>query len=179
MQLCDQMLKAGKHAEKFGSLGNLEFALLSTRVLRAFLVKDWKDLEDVLKITHDRQWAKLTSDIAENFGRGARFVTPEEFAQQYRLFTKYINSKPSYFTVLYEAYRADGFNQAIAAIPIALELNPKDEDMKREAVYLKELAEKKLKQRAEKEKAAKEKEKEKDKPEPPTKPTEPKKEPAK
>ena len=164
MQLCDQMLKAGKHAEQFGSLGNLEFALLSTRVLRAFLVKDWKDLEEVLKITRDRNWAKLTSDIAENFGRGARFVTPEEFAAQYRVFTKYINSKPSYFTVLYEAYRADGFNQSIAAIPIALELNPKDEDMKREAVYLKDLAEKKLKERAEKEKQ---------------KPDEPKKEPAK
>ena len=81
------------------------------------------------------------------------------------MFTKYITSKPSYFTVLYEAYRADGFNQTIAAIPIALEHNPKDEDMKREAVYLKELAEKKLKERAAKEKA---KEKEK--------PAEPKKE---
>src|SRR5579862_467717 len=39
--LCDQMQKVAKVATKFGSLGNSNFELLSNRVLRAFLVKDW------------------------------------------------------------------------------------------------------------------------------------------
>jgi hypothetical protein len=67
------------------------------------------------------------------------------------MFTKYIKSKPAYFTVVYEAYRADGFNQAIAASKIALERNPGDEDMKREAVYLEDLANTRIKLQAEKE----------------------------
>jgi hypothetical protein len=183
VKLCDQMIKAAKQEEKFGSLGNLEFALLSTRVLRAFLVKDWKDLEAVVQLTAKKDWAKLTTDISESVGHGARFATPEEFASQFKMFTKYIHSKPSYFTVLYEAYRSDGFKQAEAGIPIALEHNPNDEDMKREAVFLKELAEKKLKEKAESDakKAAEKKaedekaQKEQPAPAPAPKPEEPKK----
>lgn len=145
VKLCDQMAKAGQVAAKFGSLGNEEFALMSTRVFRAFLVKDWKDLEEVAKETAHRDWARLTTDVAETFGRGARFCTPEEFATQYRMFTKYVKSKPAYFTVVYEAYRADGFKHALEGAKIACELNPADEDMKRELGYLGGLVAERLK----------------------------------
>jgi hypothetical protein len=157
--LCDQMQKVAKVTPQFGSLGTYEFMLLSNRVLRDFLVKDWADLETVVKETARRDWAKLTTDVCETFGRGARFVTPEEFATQYRMLTKYIKSKPSYFTVVYEAYRADAFQHAIMASKIALECNPGNKDMEREAAYLEKLAEQRIKRMAEKEKekAAKEK----------------------
>ena len=117
--------------------------------LRAFLVKDWKDLEEVVKESGKRDWARLTTDIAETFGRGARFCTPEEFATQYRMFTKYIKSKPAYFTVVYEAYRADGFQHTLEAAKIACELNPDDADMKRELGYLEGLVKERLKKAAE------------------------------
>ncbi len=155
VKLCDQMAKTGVVASRFGSLASYEFVLLSNRVLRDFLVKDWADLEVVVKETAKRDWAKLTTDVAETFGKGARFCTPEEFATQYKMLTKYIKSKPTFFTVVYEAYRADGIKHSIAASKIALECNPGDLDMKREADYLEKLAEKRLKKMVEKEKTNK------------------------
>lgn len=152
VKLCEQMLKAAEHARKFGSLSSSEFQLLSTRVFRAFLTKDWKDYEEVLKETQKRDWARLTSDIAETVGRCARFVSPQEFTVQYRLFCKYVKARTSYFTVIYEAYRAEGIDHAIAACPVALELNPGDEDMKREAAFLKDLGTKKKARNADKKK---------------------------
>src|SRR5262249_7871625 len=115
-------------------------------------------------------WARLTSDAAETFGRGARFCTVDEFVTQYRMFFKHVKSRPTYFTVVYEAYRADAIEQAIAASKVALELNPGDEDMKREALYLEQLGKKKMEAQAAK-KAAK-------KDEAPKKEEEPKKEDA-
>ena len=143
-KLAEAMTKAAEHARQFGSLSQSEFQLLTARVFRAFLVKDWADLDKVLAIVAERNWARLTADTAETFGRGARFVTPDEFVQQYRLFTKQIKARTAYFTVIYEAYRADGIQHAVQATKVALECWPGDEDMKREAQYLEELARKKL-----------------------------------
>ena len=140
VKLADLMMKAGNEARKFGSLGSAEFQMLSTRVFRAFLIKDWDELEKVIAATEQQDWARLTTDIAETFGRCARFVTPAEFETQYRMFTKHIKVRTAYYTVIYEAYRADAFEQAVAASKVALECNPKDVDMKRESVYLEQLA---------------------------------------
>jgi hypothetical protein len=144
VKLADAMFKAADQARKFGSLSSSEFQLLSTRVFRAFLVKDWADLEKVLAEVKERDWARLTSDISETFGRSARFVTPDEFETQFKMFTKYIKSRPSYFTVVYEAYRSEGIEHALRASKYSLECWPGDEDMKREAQYLDGLAKKKL-----------------------------------
>ena len=144
VKLTDAMLQAATVARKFGSLASSEFQLLTSRVFRAFLVKDYADLEKVLAEVKERDWARLTSDIAETFGRSARFLTPAEFAAQYRVFAKYIKPRTAYFTVIYEAYRAEAIEQAIAASKVALECWPGDEDMAREAKYLAELAKKKL-----------------------------------
>jgi hypothetical protein len=144
VKLAEAMFRAAEHARKFGSLSSAEFQLLSMRVFRAFLVKDWADLEKVLKLTKEKDWARLTSDIAETFGRGARFVTPEEFVAQYRVFTRYITARTAYFTVIYEALRAEGFEHALQASKVALECCPDDQDMKREVKYLEELVRKRL-----------------------------------
>jgi hypothetical protein len=152
IKLADAMVKAADEARKFGSLGNIESELYSTRVFRDFLTKDWSDLESVLKIVAERNWARLTSDIAETFGRCARFVTPQEFVTQYRLFAKYIKARTAYFTVVYEAYRADSAEHAVQASQVALECWPGDADMKREAQYLKELAAKREARASQKEK---------------------------
>ena len=148
IKLTDAMAKAAEHTKQFGSLSSAEFQLMSAQVFRAFLAKDWAGLEKVVSEVEKRNWARLTSDVAESFGRGARFVTPEEFVEQYRMFTRHIKSRPSYFTVIYEAYRADAIPQALAATAVALEANPGDEDMKREAKYLPEVAKKKLARQA-------------------------------
>jgi len=150
IKLSEAMLKAADQARKFGSLSSSEFQLLSTRVFRAFMVKDWADLEKVLAEVKERDWARLTTDISETFGRSARFVTPEEFVTQYKLFTKYVKSRPAYFTVIYEAYRSEGIEHALQACPIALQCWPGDEDMKRESKYLEELARKKVAAKAKK-----------------------------
>ncbi|MCY3022841.1 MAG: hypothetical protein NTW87_28000, partial [Planctomycetota bacterium] len=144
VKLADAMVKAADEARKFGSLSGAEFQLLSIRVFRAFLVKDWADYEKVLAITKERNWARLTTDIAEATGRGARFVTPDEFVAQYRLFTKYITARTAYFTVVYEAYRAEGIEHAVRASKVAVQCCPNDEDMKREVKYLEQLAQKRL-----------------------------------
>jgi hypothetical protein len=143
VKLIDAMLKAGEEAKKFGSLSSAEYEILSKRVLRAFLIKDWADLDKVLAETGKRNFARLTTEISETFGQCAKLVTPEEFVQQYKVFAKYIKSRTSYFTVVYEAYRNDGYDQAVAASKVALDCWPGDKDMAREAKYLKELADKK------------------------------------
>jgi hypothetical protein len=142
IKLTDAMLKAAVVARKFGSLASTEFQLFSAREFRDFLTKDWADLEAVLKETAERHWARLTADIAETFGRGARFVTPEEFVAQYKVFTRHIKARTAYFTVVYEAYRADATEHAVQAAKVALDCWPGDEDMKREAQYLEDLAKK-------------------------------------
>ena len=150
VKVTDAMTRAAEHTKQFGSLGSAEFGLLSAQVLRCFLAKDWPGLEKAITTTGERDWARLTTDVAESFGRGARFCTPEEFVAQYRMFCGHIKARTAFFTVIYEAYRADGIEQAIAATKVALELNPGDEDMKREAVYLEQLGKKKLARLAEK-----------------------------
>jgi outer membrane murein-binding lipoprotein Lpp len=144
VKLADAMKRAAEHTKQFGSLAGEEFALMSTQVFRDFMVKDWKDLEKVVQDTGQRDWARLTQEITDAFGHGARFVTPDEFVQQYRMLTKYIHSRPAYFAVITEAYKTDGVEQAVAATKVAVECNPGDEDMKREAAFFTELAKKKL-----------------------------------
>ncbi|MGD0089446.1 MAG: hypothetical protein ABSE73_05950 [Planctomycetota bacterium] len=144
VKLADAMLRAAAEARKFGSLGRSEFALFGMRVYRDFLFKDWNDFEAVLKETAERDWSELTQEITETLGQCARFVTPEEFVAQYKVFAKYIKPRTAYFAVVYEAYRADAIEHAVRASKVALECWPGDEDMKREAQYLEELARKKL-----------------------------------
>jgi hypothetical protein len=149
VKLIDLMPKAAAEAMKFGSITSAEFDMLGKRVLRAFLLKDWADLEKVLAETGKRDFARLTSEISETFGGCARLATPDEFAQQYKVFAKHIKSRPAYFTVIYEAFRGTGYDQAVAASKVALEAWPGDADMAREAKYLKELADKKKSKAAE------------------------------
>jgi hypothetical protein len=166
VKLAEAMVRAAEQARKFGSLASSEFQIISTRVFRAFLVKDWKDLEQVLQEVQKRNWARLTSDVAETFGRGARFVTPAEFAQQYKMFLKYIKARTAPFTVVYEAYRSEGIEHAVAASKIAMEAWPGDVDMAREVKYLEQLSKKKLEAKAKKDAEEKNKKKE---PAPPAK----------
>jgi len=156
IKLAASLERAAKASGKFGSLSSAENVLYTTRVVNAFLTKDWKALEEVLKVVKERNWARLTSDVSESFGASARFVTPQEFAQQYKMFIKYVDTKAPYFTVVYEAYRADGFEHAKLAAQLALE-KWKDEDMKREAKYLDELIKARLAEKAAKDKPAPEK----------------------
>ncbi|MCW8132510.1 MAG: hypothetical protein KIS92_19335 [Planctomycetota bacterium] len=154
IKLAEAMDRAAQRAVKFGSLSSTENVLFTTRVVHAFLTKNWKEWEDVLKIVKERNWARLTADVAEAFGGAARFVTPQEFASAYRLFTKYVDTKAPYFSAVYEAYRAEGYEHARLAAQIAVEKWP-DNDMKREAKYLDELIKARQADKAEKDKASK------------------------
>lgn len=155
IKLAEMMERAAARSSKFGSLASSENALFNSRVMHAFLTKNWKEWEDVLKVVKERNWARLTSDVSEAFGACARFVTPQEFAAAYRTFSKYVDTTAPYFTAVYEAYRADGFEHARLAAQLALEHWPKNEDMKREAKYLDELIKARQADKAEKDKAAK------------------------
>jgi hypothetical protein len=148
VKLADAMRKASEHTKQFGSLGHDDYELKSTAVLRDFMVKDWKDLESVIAEVGKQDWARLTNAVSDAFGHGARFVTPDEFAQQYRMMFKYVHSRVAYFAVISEAYKTDGVEQAAHATKVAVELNAGDEDMKREAAFICELAKKKLAKKA-------------------------------
>ncbi|MGD0091446.1 MAG: hypothetical protein ABSE73_16125 [Planctomycetota bacterium] len=144
VKLTEAMLKAATEASKFGSLYSSEFQLLQDRLKRAFILKDWAEVEAVLKVVQERNWPHLTSGIAETLGFGTRFLTPDEFVVQYKVFAKHIKSRTAYFDAIYAAYQADGIEHAVRASKVALDCWPGDEDMKREAQYLEELARKKL-----------------------------------
>jgi valyl-tRNA synthetase len=93
---------------------------------------------------------------SHSVGHCARFVTPQEFAAQYRVFTKYVDTRAPYFNVVYEAYRQGCYEHARAVAKVALERWPDDENMKREAKYLDELVQSRLKEKDAKKAAPKE-----------------------
>jgi hypothetical protein len=145
VKLVNAMVKAETQARKFGSVAGEDTEVPANRVLRDFLTKDWKDLEDVLEMVGRENWVRLNQDIPDTLGRCARFVSPEEFAKLYRMFAKYVKARTAYFAVIYEAFnKGEAIPQALAAAKVALECWPGDEDMAREAKYLEQLAKKKL-----------------------------------
>lgn len=144
IKLAEAMERAATHARKFGSLAGGEHTLLSTKVLHAFMVKDWKEFETVLREVKARDFARLTASVAETFGRSARFVTPDEFAEQYKVFRKYVTTKAPYFNVVYEAYRNESYEHARRAAKLAVEHWPDDENMKREVKFLEELIQRRI-----------------------------------
>src|SRR6185369_13158030 len=101
--------------------------------------KNWQALEDVFKEVERRDFARLTAEVAETFGKCARFCTPEDFEAQYKVMSKHIITKAPYFNAVYEAYRAESYEHARRAAKIALARWPDDENMKRESIYLEEL----------------------------------------
>ena len=144
IRLAEAMERAAVHARKFGSLASGEHMLISTKVLHAFMTKNFKEFEDVMKEVKARDFARLTASVAETVGRGARFVTPDEFAEQYRVFRKYVDTKAPYFNVVYEAYRNEAYEHARRAAKLAVERWPDDENMKREVQFLDELIQRRL-----------------------------------
>jgi hypothetical protein len=147
-KLAEAMARAADHARQFGSLASGEFMLLSTGVLHACLVKDWKEFEEVLKEVKKRNFARLTASVAETFGRSARFLTPDEFAAQYKVFSKYVETRAPYFNVVYEAYRTQAYEQSRRAARLAVQRWPDDENMKREVKFLDELIANRKKEKA-------------------------------
>jgi hypothetical protein len=96
-------------------------------------------MEEVFKIAREKNWGRLYSEVSEAFGQSARFMSPSDFAAQMEKFKRYIAPKPHYFNVVYEAFRAEAYEQARIAARIAMEKFPDDKDMKREAEYLENL----------------------------------------
>jgi hypothetical protein len=146
IQLAEAMNRAADQARKLGSLASVAFTVLCTRETHAFLTKNWAEFEDVLKEVKRQQFARLTAEVAETFGRSARFITPQEFATQYRVFAKYVDTRAPYFNAVYEAYRASCYEHARAGAKAALERWPDDENMKREAKFLDELIQNRIKE---------------------------------
>jgi hypothetical protein len=155
VKLAQAMQRAAEQARKFGSLASTEFSLLTTQIVQAFLTKEWGRFEAMMKEVERRNFARLTAQASEVFGECARFVTPAEFAAQYRVFAKHVETRAPYFNVVYEAYRAECYEHARAAAALALQRWPDDENMKREARYLEDLIRNRLKDKAEKEARAK------------------------
>jgi hypothetical protein len=98
-----------------------------------------------LQHVEQENWARLTSDVAETMGASAKYVSPEIFGQQMECFSKYIHTKAPYFTVVYEAYRAEAFEQARIAARVAAKRWPNEQNMEREVKYLDDLIEKRKK----------------------------------
>jgi hypothetical protein len=149
-KLAEAMQRAAGKARAFGSLASTEFVLLDTRLLHGFLTRNWGEVEDVLKEVQRREFARLTATIAETFGQSARFISPQDFEAQFRLFAKYANTRAPYFSVVYEAYRMECYDHARAAAGVAVQRWPDDENMKREAKYLEDLIRSRLKEKQEK-----------------------------
>ena len=156
-KLAVAMFKAAPQAQKMGSLSTAEIMLSTSRVIHAFLTRDWKEFETVLQDVKHKDFARLTGEVAETFGQCARFVTPQEFVAQYRVFTKYVTAKAPYFSIVYEAYRVESYEHARLAAAEALRHWPKDVNMKREAQYLEELIQARLAEKQAREKAKLEK----------------------
>ncbi|MCK6471932.1 MAG: hypothetical protein L6R28_09310 [Planctomycetes bacterium] len=163
VKLIERMKVAAKEATRFGSVSSADSVLLTNSVLHAFLTKNWAAFEDVMKDVQRRNFARDTESVAETFGSCARYVTPQEFAAQYKVFTKYVEAKPHYFAVVYDAYRAEAYDHAREAAKLAVAHWPEDQDMKREAEFLETLIKERLKEKAEKDAKKKATEAEKEK----------------
>lgn len=163
VKLIERMKVAAKEAARFGSVASADSVLLTNSVLHAFLTKDWPAFEEVLKEVQRRNFARDTESVSETFGSCARYVTPQEFAAQYKVFTKYVEAKPHYFAVVYDAYRAEAYDHAREAAKLAVAHWPEDQDMKREAEFLDTLIKERLKEKAEKDAKKKAAEAEKEK----------------
>lgn len=139
VKLAEAMERAAVHARTFGSLASGEHMLISTKVQHAFMTKNFNEFEEVMKDVKARDFARLTASVAETFGRSARFVTPDEFVEQYKVFARYVTTKAPYFNVVYEAYRNESYEHARRAARLAAEHWPDDENMNREVKFLDEL----------------------------------------
>ncbi|MCZ7645030.1 MAG: hypothetical protein M5U26_07060 [Planctomycetota bacterium] len=151
IKLAEAMERAAVHARKRGSLASAEFSLLTTKLTHGFLTKNWDEVKEVLKQVKERDFARLTADVAEAFGRGARFVTPEEFETQYKLFAQHVSARPPFFNVVYEAYRSGCYEHARRAAKLALEHWKHDplmnENGQREVKFLDKLIEARQKEK--------------------------------
>lgn len=163
VKLIERMKVASKEAERFGSVSSADSVLLTNNVLHAFLTKNWPEFEEVMKEIQRRNFARDTEAVAETFGSCARYVTPQEFAAQYKVFAKYVDAKPHYFAVVYDAYRAEAYDHAREAAKLAVAHWPEDQDMKREAEFLETLIKDRLKEKTEKDAKKKAAEADKDK----------------
>jgi tetratricopeptide (TPR) repeat protein len=153
IKLSEALERAADRARKYGSLSHLDHEIITVRLARCFVKKEWPGLEAVLNEVKKENWARLTTQAAETFGESARFVTPDEFAVQYKLFSRYIKDRTAYFSVVYAAYRAGAYEHAIRAAKIAMECWPNDEEMKREEKFLEELVRNRLEEKKAKPKA--------------------------
>lgn len=152
--LTKAMLRGAEHARKRGSLASGEYYLLTARLTHGFLTKDWNEVKEVLQVTEQKDFARLTATVAESFGQAARFVTPEEFVAQYKVFCQHIKERPPFFNAVYEAYRSGAFEHARLTAMIALEHWKHDplmrENGEREVKFLEQLVEQRKKEAASK-----------------------------
>lgn len=151
VKLAEAMFAAAERAKKFGSLGSSESMLLTSKLTHGFLTKNWAEVEEVFKEVKRKNYARLTAQVAETLGQCARLVSVDVFVNQYRIFTGYIKKlRAPFFNVVYEAYRAEAYDHARRAAQVALKHWPNDENMKREAKFLNELIQNRIKEKASK-----------------------------
>jgi len=142
VKLIEALGRAAEKARTMGGLSNLDFAISGMNVVYAFLTKKFDKFEEVLKEVKDKDFAAFTLEIAETFGQSARFVTPDEWAAQFKLFSKYVDKRASYFAAVYEAFREGGLEHARRGAQMTVERWPQEETYKQEQKYLEDLIKK-------------------------------------
>jgi hypothetical protein len=136
--------KALPEVEKQGSLAGMEFAVLSMRVRRNAITKNWQDMDEVFKLMQRRNWARLYRLVAMSLGDAASYMTPAEFEAQFRKFSEKSPPLPHYYRTVYEALGNKCYEAALAAGRITAERFPEDPDVQREYRLLQELVTKRI-----------------------------------
>ena len=130
--------KALPEIEKQGSLSNMEFAILSVRVQRDAITKNWAGMEETFKLMKRRDWARLYRLVATSLGGAAEYMTPAEFEAQFRKFSEQSPPLPHYYRAAYEALGEKNYEAALAGARITAGKFPDNEEVQREYRLLQE-----------------------------------------
>lgn len=146
--LIEAAMRATMYARRIGSLASQEYMLIGLLINRAAIKKDWMMLENILHQVKESGSARLHHLAARTLGDSARFIEPSDFKDKVMpLYTRYIEPRPHYFELVYEAYDARAYKAAAIAADVAAEKFKDFSEMRQEKRYLEKLIEDRLKEK--------------------------------
>jgi hypothetical protein len=139
VKILNALEKALPEIQKQGSLAAMEFAVLSMRVRRDAIAKNWTGMDETFRLMKLRNWARLHRVVAMSLGEAAGYMTPAEFEAQFRKFCSQDPPLPHYYRAVYEALGNKCYAAALAGARLTAERFPNDADVQREYRLLREL----------------------------------------
>lgn len=142
VRIADALEKAVPEIRKQGTLGATEFAIVSMRLRRDIIARNWAGLDETFRTMKKQDWSRLYLIAAMSLGGSAPYVTPEEFQGAFERFCAVSPPLQHHFRAVYEALGAGCPEAALRAASVTARHFPDNPDVQHEFRLLRELLEK-------------------------------------